>query len=329
MNSPRIALFGFGAIGRHHARNLAASPACTFVGVVDPSPEARSDAQRLGYTTFAEPGTLFDQGIDAAIVAVPTAFHHELGLRLIDQGIPILVEKPIAATLAQGQELIDASRLRSLPIMVGYVERFNPAIIAAAKLMKDGLVGAPLHIATRRVGTMPPRVKDANVIVDIGVHDIDIISLLLQSELTLISAQGGMALIDDRVDYASLSLDAGGIAAHATVNWVTPVKVRDLTITGTTGFLQIDYLKQTAHFAPGRNFVPTESYEALLAQYEEGTLVECAVEKREPLRVQLDTFIDVLNGARPPDPAVALQSLRIAIEATELIERSFRTGVPQ
>ncbi|MBV8244936.1 MAG: Gfo/Idh/MocA family oxidoreductase [Candidatus Eremiobacteraeota bacterium] len=323
---PRVAVVGFGAIGRHHARNLAEMPGIAFTGVVDVSEYARDEAARMGYRVFDSIDSALALGLDSAVVSVPTSSHFETASQLADAHVALLVEKPIASTLEEGRAIIAACRRSGVPLMVGYVERFNPAIITAHRLLLDGLVGTPLHVATRRVGTMPPRIKDANVIVDIGVHDIDIVSFLLDSKLRLISAQGGMALIDDRVDYASLALDAGGVAAHATVNWLTPVKVRDLTITGSKGYLQIDYLSQTAFFAPGRDFVPTSSYEVLIAQYEQGTLLECPVVKREPLRVQLERFVEVLGGAEAPNPEIALESLRIALEATEMIESNIRVN---
>lgn len=322
-----IAVVGFGSIGRHHARNLCALPDVDFAGVVDVADEARADAARLGYRTLSSVRELIAAGVDAAVVAVPTALHHAIALELLDAGIPLLLEKPIATTLEEGTEIIAAARRHELPLMIGYVERFNPAVLAAQRLMRDGLVGTPLHVATRRVGGMPIRITDANVIVDIGVHDIDIISFLVRSELRLVSAQGGMALSRDRVDYASLALDGGGVVAHATVNWVTPVKVRDLIITGSSGYLQVDYLAQRTHFAPGRDFVMTESYEDVIAQYEQGTLVEIPIERHEPLRLQLERFVAVLRGeAEAPDPRISLVSLRIALEATELIERALRVG---
>lgn len=328
-NDPAIAVIGFGSIGRHHARILADMPLVDFVGIVDPLPSAQSDARRLGYGVFDSVSRLRGSRLDAAVVAVPTAQHYEVALSMMDAGIALLLEKPIASTIEQGTDIIERSRKNGLPLMVGYVERFNPAVIAAQRLMNDGLVGTPLHLATRRVGVMPPRATDANVIVDIGVHDIDIISFLLQTKLQIVSAQGGMAIASDRIDYASLALDAGGIVAHATMNWITPVKVRDLIVTGSSGYLQVDYLRQRTYFAPGRNFVRAESYEALIAQYEEGTLLDIPIDRHEPLRLQLERFVGVLRGtAAAPDPEIALVSLRIALEATEMITSSMRLGVP-
>lgn len=324
---PALVVVGFGAIGRHHARNLHEMSEVDFIGVVDPSENARQDAERLGYRAFASVDEILDRRVTAAVLSVPTSLHYALALELLGAGVALLIEKPIAATLEQGREIIALARRRDLPLMVGYVERFNPAVLAAQRLINDGLVGKPLHIASRRVGGMPIRITDANVLVDIGVHDIDCMSFLLQKNLTLMSAQGGMAVAADRVDYASLALQAGDVVAHATVNWVTPVKVRDLTITGSTGYLQVDYLRQQTHFAPGRNFVKTESYEALVAQYEEGTLLEIPIERREPLRLELERFVSILTGeSDAPDPDISLVSLQIALEATEMIERSMKIG---
>jgi UDP-N-acetylglucosamine 3-dehydrogenase len=321
-----IAVVGFGAIGRQHARNLANIEGVDFAGVVDPLPEARTSAESRGYRTFLSVEDLLKNPLDGAVVSVPTALHYPISLQLIDAGIGVLIEKPIAQTIEQGTQIIARSRSRGLPLMVGYVERFNPAVIAAQGLIRDGLVGTPLQVTTRRVGTWPARVRDANVIVDIGVHDIDLISFLLQTNLTLLDAQGGMAVFNDRIDYASLTMDAGGVAANALVNWVTPVKIRDMTITGLAGFLQVDYLRQQTHFAPGRDFVVTESYEDFITQYEEGVLLECPVVRREPLRLELEKFVSLLHGAECPDPEIALGSLRIALEATEMIESKLRLG---
>ncbi len=323
-----IAVVGFGAIGRQHARNLANIEGVDFAGVVDPLSDARASAESHGYPSFSSVEDLLKNPLDAAVVSVPTALHYPISLQLIHAGIGVLVEKPLAQTIEQGTEMIERSRAGGIPLMVGYVERFNPAIIAAQGLIRDGLVGKPLQVTTRRVGTWPARVRDANVIVDIGVHDIDLISFLLQTNLTLLDAQGGMAISTDRIDYASLMMDAGGVAATALINWVTPVKIRDMTITGLAGFLQIDYLRQQTHFAPGRDFVITESYEDFIAQYEEGVLLECPVVRREPLRLELEKFVDVLHGAECPDPKIALESLRIALEATGMIERKLRLGAP-
>jgi UDP-N-acetylglucosamine 3-dehydrogenase len=322
-----MAVMGFGGMGRHHARNFSQMEGVHFAGIVDPLLGARESAESHGYKAFASIEELLKSPLDGAVVSVPTAAHYAVAGELIDAGIAVLVEKPIASSIEQGLDLIVRSRRRGLPFMVGYVERFNPAVLAAQRLILDGLVGDPLQVITRRVGPVQPRVKDVNVIIDMGVHDIDIISFLLQKSVTLISAQGGMAKAPDRIDYASLTLDAEGIVANAITNWVTPVKIRDLSITGSAGYIQVDYLQQQTSFAPGRDFVVTESYEEILAQYAAGTLIEYPIVRQEPLLLQLEKFVDAVGGGDYPDPELALGSLRIALEATEMIARKLRISV--
>jgi UDP-N-acetylglucosamine 3-dehydrogenase len=316
----KVVVIGYGAIGRHHARNLALMPEAELVGVCDASPQARAEAEERGYKTFASLEDVIAQHPHAAVVSIPSIAHREVTLELVRHGIGVLVEKPIALTLEDGEAIIQACESKALPLMIGYVERYNPAVLATRKFIGAGSIGTLLNVSTRRIGALPPRIQDANVLIDIGVHDIDAIAFLTDSPLHLVSAQGGNAILKDRVDYASLALDAGGIACHALVNWLTPVKVRDMTVTGTTGYLHLDYLRQEARFAPGRDFRMTESFEAVVAQYEDGTMFSLPVEKREPLRVELETFIAGFHGEELPKPEIALVSLRIALEATAIIE---------
>ncbi len=316
----KVVVIGFGAIGRHHARNLTQMPEVDLIGVCDSSEDALAEAERRGYRTFRHLEDAIGEKPQAAVVSIPSGAHHDVTLELVRNGIAVLVEKPIALTLEQGESIIRACSSKAVPLMIGYVERYNPAVLAMREFVSAGKIGTPINVATRRIGALPPRIQDANVLIDIGVHDIDAIAFLTGASLRLVSAQGGRAILKDRIDYASLALDAGGVACHANVNWLTPVKVRDMTVTGTTGYLHLDYLRQEARFAPGRDFELTESFEAVIAQYEDGAMYSLPVVKREPLRVELETFIGGIRGEELPKPEIALESLRIALEATAAIE---------
>ena len=131
-----------------------------------------------------------------------------------------------------------------------------------------------------------------------------------------------MALLADRLDFAMLMLYAGTAIVSIEANWLTPVKVREFCITGTSGYCRVDYMTQEAWFAPGRSFAPTATYEALVAQYREGTLIPLPLRKREPLARELEVFVAGVRGAPLPEPGIALASLRIAEEATALISRA-------
>jgi UDP-N-acetylglucosamine 3-dehydrogenase len=324
----RVGVIGYGAMGRHHARNLRSlSDDVEVVGVADPMISARLDAAAGGFKVFEDHTDLLRAGVDAVVISVPTGSHEAVACECIDASCAVLVEKPIAADAAAGERIIERAKRKGVPLMIGYVERYNPAVVAAKEFVKQGNVGEVLSMNARRVGTFPPRVRDANVLVDIGVHDIDAVAFVTEKKLRLISAQGGKALLEDRVDHAMLALAAGKTAAVIETNWVTPIKRRELTVTGTRGYVHIDYMKQEALFAPGRDFAPTASYETLVAQYNEGQLISLPVQKEEPLRRELRAFIAGLQGAPLPDPAIALESLRIAEEATAAIEGTSKVTV--
>ena len=317
-----IALVGYGAIGRHHARNLASMNDVSFLGVVDSSPEASQAARLSGFTVFSSLDELWHCDVDGLIIAVPTKYHEEIAMQALERCSGVLVEKPIAMNTASGERIVRAAKRMGTALMVGYVERYNAAIRAAKALIDDGSLGEILTISARRVGAVPPRIQDANVLVDIGVHDIDIAAFLSDKPLRLISAQGGRAFLEDRLDYASLSLAAGSIAVEITSNWITPVKIRTLSITGRKAFLSVDYMTQQVVLYPGRTFAQTRSFSTVLEQYTEGESVTIPVEKREPLNAELRTFIDGMRAGVLPDPAIALESLRIAEGATAFIEAS-------
>jgi UDP-N-acetylglucosamine 3-dehydrogenase len=320
----RVGVIGYGAIGRHHARVLARRDDVDFAGIVDPSPVARQAAEALGMRAFASTEALLATGLDAAVVAVPTSLHESVADPLFDRGCAVLVEKPLAQSLLAAKRLVARAERAGAALMVGYVERYNPAIEALRDFIADGCLGHIVNISARRVGALPPRVKDADVLVDIGVHDIDVVAFITGvRRIHLIAARGGMALLEDRLDHATMLLDAAGTVVTIETNWITPVKVRELSLTGTKGYCRVDYITQDAWFAPGRSFEPAATYEALVAQYAEGTLVKLPVVKQEPLARELDVFLNGVRGAALPDPHIALASLRLAEEASGAILSSF------
>jgi len=319
----RIGVAGFGTIGRHHARNLASMPGVELVAIADPSPPARAAAQTLGYPSVDSVERLAALDLDAAVIAVPTSEHEAAAAPFIDAGRALLIEKPLAGTLEAAKRILARAEAAGIPLMVGYVERYNPALEAIRDFIASGSLGELLSITARRVGALPPRIRDANVLIDIGVHDIDIVAFITGARrIHLLAARGGMALLEDRLDYATMMLDAGGCVVTIESNWVTPVKVRELDVTGTRGFCHVDYITQEAWFAPGRSFAPTATYEALVAQYREGTMIPLPVAKCEPLARELQAFVNGIRGDALPDPRMALASLRLAEEATASIMTS-------
>ncbi len=320
----RIGVVGFGSIGRHHARHLAAMPGVEFAGVAERSAPAAAAAAAAGYRTFSTARGLLDFGVDAVVICVPTSAHEEVAGDFIDASVALLVEKPLAHSMAAAKRMLGRCRRAGVPLMVGYIERYNPAMAVIRDFVAGGDLGKLISMSARRVGILPPRIRDASVLIDIGVHDIDMAAFITGARrLNLICAQGGMAVLDDRLDFATLMLDAAGCVVSIESNWITPVKIRDISLTGTKGYCRVDYITQEAWFAPGVHFAPSGSYDELVRQYKEGSLIALPVAKREPLACELEVFVRGLRGLEPlPDPGIALASLRIAEEATALITRT-------
>ncbi len=323
----RVAVVGYGAIGRHHARNLASMGNVDFVGVADSSELARADAAQQGFAVFDSLERVIDAGTDAVVLSVPTALHADYALQCIDAGVPMLIEKPIAMTTESGAQIIELARRRSVPLMVGYVERYNSAVVALRNFMREGGLGNVYGISARRVGTMPARIKDANVLIDIGVHDIDLAAFLLDCDLSLKSAQGGRARLTDRLDFAFLALQGQSVPIHIESNWITPVKAREVFVTGENGLCHVDYVTQSVRFAAAREFPVVRTFEGVVDQYQAGEFVVLPHEREEPLRRELRTFVAGIRDGDLPNPELSLVSLRIAEEATAMIDANNHVNV--
>jgi len=216
----RVGVIGAGVMGTNHARVLAGLPDTSLVGVVDPLPAHRSRATDLtSCRTFAGLDELFAEGVDAVTIAAPTHLHHEIALACIAKKINVLVEKPIASTVEEGREIVAAARAAGVTLMVGHVERFNPAVAA----IKQAISGEDiLSIGITRVGPFPPRMSNVGVVIDLAVHDIDLIRWFTESDIVEVQPQLSSA-VAEREDIALLQFrTASGVLAHINTNWLTP-----------------------------------------------------------------------------------------------------------
>ena len=221
----RIGVIGAGIMGSNHARVLAGLPDVTLVGIVDPLPEHRSRATALaGCRAFASLDELLAEGVDAVTIAAPTHLHHEVALACIARNIHILVEKPIASSVEEGRDIVAAARHAGVTLMVGHVERFNPAVAAIKQAISSEDI---LSIAITRVGPFPPRMSNVGVVIDLAVHDIDLIRWFTESDIVEVQPQLSSA-VAEREDIALLQFrTASGVLAHINTNWLTPFKARN------------------------------------------------------------------------------------------------------
>ncbi len=281
----RIGVVGVGVMGSNHARVFAGLPGVVLVGIADPdSKQAEFVAHTLGCAAVADVEELLDLGIDAVTIAAPTHLHHPIALTCIARGVHVLVEKPIASTVEQGQEIIDAARAAGVTLMVGHVERFNPAVEAVKDAIRNEDI---LSIAITRVGPFPPRMSNVGVVIDLAVHDIDLIRWFTDSDIVEVQPQLSNA-VAEREDIALLQFrTASGVLAHINTNWLTPFKARSVTVATRGKYVMADLLTRQVTECFG--FQPDGSY----------SMRHLSVGHAEPLRSELLAFLQaVRSGGR-------------------------------
>ncbi len=282
----RVAVIGVGHLGRHHARLLAARPDVTLAAVVDTN-TARADEIAAANRTQAAYDYRDVLGrIDAVTLAVPTLIHHEMAVPFLDAGIPVLVEKPIARTLAEADAMISAARRAGVALAVGHTERFNPAVAAARPVLTD-----PRFIEGHRLGTFPERSLDIDVVFDLMIHDLDVLLSLVRSHIESIEAVG-VPVLTDRVDIANARLRfANGCIANLTASRISRERVRKIRFFQPATYLSIDYATQKVDvWKLARNGGAMPAIE--------GGEIEVANE--EPLARELADFVDAIVRRRPP-----------------------------
>ena len=283
----RIGVIGAGTMGANHARVLAGLSGVELVGVADPDAKQRELVTRvLGCEAVADYNALLDLGVEAVTIAAPTHLHRDIAIACIKRGIHVMVEKPIASSPAEGHEIIAAARRAGVTLMVGHVERFNPAVAAIKEAIKGEDI---LSIAITRVGPFPPRMSNVGVVIDLAVHDIDLIRWFTDSDIVEVQPQLSSA-VAEREDIALLQFrTASGVLAHINTNWLTPFKARNVTVATRGKYVMGDLLTRQVTECVG--FQPDGSY----------SMRHLSVGHDEPLRAELIAFSSaVREGSKPP-----------------------------
>ncbi|MCK4808497.1 MAG: Gfo/Idh/MocA family oxidoreductase, partial [Candidatus Aenigmarchaeota archaeon] len=241
-----VAVIGTGAMGRHHVRIYSELENVNLVAISDlDEKNGKLLAEKHSCRFYKDFKDMLDkEDIDAISVVVPTKYHKDVAVYCADKGKHILLEKPISDKIDNAESIIDTCKKKDVTLLVGHIERFNPAIDALKKQIESGALGNITTIISKRVGLFPSRIKDAGVVIDLAVHDIDIFNYLLERTPEKISSNLGNALINDRPDYANILLKYDGASAFIEVNWTTPIKIRTLSITGTKGYAEVNYITQ-------------------------------------------------------------------------------------
>jgi UDP-N-acetylglucosamine 3-dehydrogenase len=310
-------------MGRQHVRVLSELEGVEVVGAADVSAEARRHVEKhSGITTTDDWRRFLDGPVDAVVNALPTPDHHDVTAALLEAGRDVLVEKPIAVTVEEAESLLHLARRLDRVLLVGHVERFNPAVQSLRRLLKRGEIGEVVTVAARRVGIARPTAPRTDVVIDLAIHDIDICGYLLPDSQGRVAFASARALPGNKLDdHADIVLRFGSSIAMVQANWITPVKIRRLTVTGTAGLADLDYLEQTLRIYRGALQVFEGPLWNFFAVAHESSADDVRVQRDEPLRGELRHFVERvrMRDTSVDEARQAARALALAVEASALI----------
>jgi predicted dehydrogenase len=302
MTAPlRLGLAGLGSMGRNHLRVISNHPETTLAAIADPDPAALEAAvAQTGAKGFADPlAMIAGAEIDGVVIAAPTTFHVALALAAIDRGLAVLVEKPLAATVEDGLAIVNAARKQGVRVQVGHVERYNPAVMEMGRLLRAGWLSTVYAITSRRAGPFPARIRDVGVTVDLGTHDVDMLSWIAGERPVRVYAETAQRIHATHEDLTfGLMHFPSGATGFLDVDWLTPAKRRSLSVVGEEGMFELDYLTQKLTFTRSNVEMPQmiRGYATTFT----GDMADIPIQNVEPLRAQLDEFVRVLRTGEQP-----------------------------
>ena len=318
MTTLRAGIVGLGVMGRHHLRILGNLDGVELVGVFDPA--VVGSGELSGVPLHSSLQSLVQDGLDYCVLSAPTAYHLELGLQLAEHGVHTLIEKPVAVTADEAQQLVDAFSSRQLIGGVGHVERFNPAIQAMRQKISEGLLGEVFQVATRRQGPFPARISDVGVIKDLATHDIDLTMWIMQQRYKSVSSHTAFRSGRKHEDMlvAIGQLEGGVIVSHL-VNWLSPFKERSTTVIGEHGALVADTL--TADLTFFENGTQASSWDGVSSfrGVSEGNVLRFALVKTEPLLAEHQAFRDAVRSRDTSNIVTLLQGMHTVEVADRLL----------
>lgn len=305
----RVGVVGVGHLGQHHARLLSAMDGVALAGIVDTKPgRAQEIAAKYGGGALGSPSELLGR-VDAVSIAAPTSVHIELALPFVEAGIPVLVEKPIAASLEDADRLLAAGQRRGTMIATGHTERFNPAVVAALPLVSE-----PRFIEIHRLGTFPERSLDIDVIFDLMIHDLDLLLAVVRSEVLAVEAIG-VNVLTPKADIANARLRfASGCIANVTASRISRDRVRKARFFQKNAYVSVDYASQEVEVY---RLVTGEGRPAI-----QGGRLDVAND--EPLKRELEDFVDAVRCRRLPGVSgqAGRDALALATRVAETIASS-------
>jgi UDP-N-acetylglucosamine 3-dehydrogenase len=286
-----VGVIGIGAMGRNHVRVYAEMENIRLAAIAEVNPAiGRKFAEQYNRRAYTDYREMLDQEkLDAVSVVVPTSLHRQVTEEVLQRGVAVLLEKPIAGTHADGRAIIDCAKRKGVTLAIGHIERFNPAVVAVKKRLDAHALGKLFEIRTRRLGPIPGRIEDAGVVIDLATHDIDLMQWLVGGRVKRVHAE-----IQRHVHLAyedsffGLTQFENGVNGLLDVSWLVPTKVRQTSVVGERGMFVVDTLTQELYFYENDYVIGSGLPGAHII---EGNVTKIKIERKEPLRVELENFI--------------------------------------
>ncbi|MCK5309894.1 MAG: Gfo/Idh/MocA family oxidoreductase [Thermoplasmata archaeon] len=321
----KTGIVGVGSMGKNHAR--VNSEMGVLAGISDSDEAvARPLAERFGVDYYSDYKDMLASDIQAITIATPTVAHFKIAMDAINAGKHVLVEKPICPTLEEAETLVKAAEDAGIVLAVGQIERHNPVVKFARDSIEQGKFGDIVSISARRVSSFPGRISDVGVLLDLGIHDIDVIRYLAQSPVKSVYALGGKRQNEKFEDHANVLLEfESGIMGYVEVNWLTPMKVRKISITCLENYVELDYMRQSADVSSSQvsGMLDTNDLYRLPIEFD---IRHVSLKKQEPLRNEHEDFVNAITGNGKPlvSGQDGTETLRVCQAALKSIKEGTR-----
>ncbi len=329
MTKVRVAVIGAGSMGTNHARVYSELDTAELVGIADTDRQsAELVARRYHTAAFSDCHRLLsDEAPDLVSITVPTGRHEDVALEVIESGTHLLVEKPLALSVDAALRVIAAAEAKGVKLTVGHIERFNPAVVEIKQRLRQEQLGRVFQIHARRLSPFPDRIDDVGVILDLATHDIDVMRDLLDAEVERVFAETERKAHKSMEDLVTAVLRfTNGVVGVLDINWLTPTKVRQLTVLGEGGMYLADYLTQDLYWYKNTHKVGSWASLNVFRGPQEGDMIKIRIDKKEPLRAELESFVDAV--ANDKDPVISGRDGLAAIAVSQMIMASGRSHVP-
>lgn len=321
MRKLKTAVIGVGNMGINHVRVY--SKISNLVAVSDINENLGKQIANKYHTRYYKnfQAMLQKEKPDAVSVVIPTINHKAVVIDCLKHKIPVLVEKPLAINVQEAQEMIKTAEETKTLLTVGHIERFNPAVMKLKEFIKKGTLGQIVSIVIKRVGLYPPQIKDVNVVTDLAVHDLDIVCNLLEEMPKSIFATGGSGLNTNHLDYADIFLNFNKINCYIQVNWITPIKIRTLSVTGIAGYSELDYITQKfTLYKSNIKSARLEEPKSFITKWGKPQKISIPIQVKEPLKLEIVSFLESVSNKT--NPQVTGEQGMKAVQLAEIIINS-------